>query len=413
MLYIWYIFYKGECFQLGISFFDSLDKLAIYIQKSFLCQSVKDDILAGRLSPFVVYDMHLEDDSVEHIYRRCFLNSDVLNSYGSLLKDIRKNDIAALYGSSKLCSDIFKFFQDFKGLLCSAVNDSHTSNDFYQRTYSYSRSMGTVTYKYGAANWFSYNKDNDALICSEVNMNSIYIRVYLDSEINRETYPLMIDSQDYKTVRIPFREMCSEACILSRISAEFGCLVDKSEILQVLLWDFSCSLYNIPRDKMGRVKKLASYQLDQECITTFIPKNSYFIRGCECVQLFKLYLLSKVLKFETKYIKELESLIYFKCKYNDYPRKIPMSDFSRQSLIYLYNLLDNENILDFERNYGLYTRGQKGQLTLNYINRCAGYIYLNELCNSAIHGYAPCYQSFNPEFLQWVYKNIFKVEELK
>lgn len=398
---------------MGISFFDSLENLCIYIKNLDLSQTIKDAIFEGRLSPFVVYGMHLEDDPVEYIYRRCFLNSEVLKSNGSLSKDIRKNDIAALYGSGAYCSDMFKFFSDFKELLCSAVNDSHTPNDFYQRTYSYSRSMGTVTYKYGASNWFSYNKDNDTLICSEVNMNSLYLRVYLDSEINREKYPLMIESNDYKVVRIPFREMCSEACILSRISSEFGCFVDKSEILQVLLWDFSCSMYNIPRDKMGRVKKLASYQLDQECITTFIPRNSYFIRGCECVQLFKLYLLSKVLKFEIKYIKELESLISFKCKYNDYPRKIPMSDFSRQSLIYLYNLLGNENVLEFERNYGLYTRGQKGQLTLNYINRCAGYIYLNYLCNPAKHGYAPCYQSFNPEFLQWVYKNIFKVDGLK
>ena len=413
MLYIKNIFYKGECFYLSISFFKSLENLCTYIENLDLPQTIKDDIFAGRLSPFTVYGLCLENDSVEHIYRRCFLNSDVLKSNGSLSKDIRKNDIAALYGSGTYCSDMFKFFSDFKELLCSAVNDSHTPNDFYQRTYSYSRSMGTVTYKYGGPNWFSYNKDNDTLICSEVNMNSLYLRVYLDSEINREKYPLMIESNDYKVVRIPFREMGSEACIISRISSEFGCFVDKSEILQVLLWDFSCSLYSISREKMGKVKRVASYGLDQECITTFIPKDSFFIRGNEGVQLFKLYLLAKVLKFETKYIKELESLIYFKCKYNDYPRKIPMSNFSRHSLMYLYNLLGNENILEFERNCGLYTRGQRGQLTLNYINRCAGYIYLNELCNPAIHGYAPCYQSFNPEFLQWVYKNIFKVDGLK
>lgn len=73
--------------------------------------------------------------------------------------------------------------------------------------------------------------------------------------------------------------------------------------------------------------------------------------------------------------------------------------------IYL-KYITNENILEFERNCGLYIRGQKGQLILNYINRFVGYIYLNELCNLAIHRYALCYQSFNLKFLQWIYKCI-------
>lgn len=66
----------------------------------------------------------------------------------------------------------------------------------------------------------------------------------------------------------------------------------------------------------------------------------------------------------------------------------------------------------FKRNSGLYTRGQKGQLILNYINRCVGYIYFNKLCNSVIHRYVSCYQSFNSKFLQWVYKKVFNTDYL-